>query len=326
MCENERERMDSIFLVRGHGIEELVDLSERPVIPKGYTLVTFSECGQVTYYKNLIGFTQLFQNPENKDILANPEIIKLSNLVDYDTIHIYREGDKYPKLSTSFVMDWPNSTNTSQYSMAKSGLYKFPLSSEHDFSIRTIDIVKQGFNPAIKDAEEFKSFYKDALYPTSEVLDRVTSSEIYGKLPKFYQLNLRLGKTVDYIFELCGPGVYYWPVCRGLNENVSSLRNYANNILDYYSYEIINNANASYLMHRRANYFPYYYTWLKNYNKVSEMMDANQLNEKIPNRLKNTLKTRRNKTNETYKQVIKIRRNSLNAQHKKTRKKKNNTY
>lgn len=313
--------MGSIYYVRGHGTEELVDMSERPVLPKGYTLVTFSECGQVTHDKDVMSFTELFKNPKNKDILANPDVTELSSLVDYDTIHIYREGDKYPKLRSSFILEWPHLTDKSKYSTAKSGLYKFPISPDYDFSIRNSGVV-QGLYPAPKDEDEFKSLYEGAVYPSSDVLDKAMRKDNRRGLPTYHELNkVYLGKTIDQIFEIGGPGVYYWPVCRGLKEGVSTIRNYSNDIWEHYVYNLneSNESTINYLKRRHIEYFPYYKTWYENYNKVVEMTDKNQTNEKIPDPLKNILKRRRNKINTTYKQISKIRRNSLNAQQTRKR-------
>jgi hypothetical protein len=314
--------MGSIYFVRGHGTEELVDMSERPVMPKGYTLVTFSECGQVTYDKDVMSFTELFKNPKNRDVLANPDKTELSSLVDYETIHIYREGDKYPKLRSSFILEWPHLTDKSKYSMAKSGLYKFPISPDFDFSIRDTGLVMRGFYAAPKDEDEFKSLYEGAVYPTSDALDKAMSKDRREQLPTYHELNkFYLGRTIDQIFEIGGPGVYYWPVCRGLKEEVSTVRNYSNNIWEHYAYNLnkSNESTKNYLKQRHIEYFPHYHTWHKTYNKVSDMMDENQSNKKIPNPLKNILKRRRNKINTTYKQISKIRRNSLNAQNRRTR-------
>lgn len=91
----------NVYIMLGHGGEDLVDPKERYVIPPGFTLVTLSVCGVSTYTKNVKALMTKFKalRALGADKLRNPK----ANSADIERrlgfpIRVYNPGDRYPLL------------------------------------------------------------------------------------------------------------------------------------------------------------------------------------------------------------------------------------
>jgi hypothetical protein len=119
------------FLIRGHGEEKHVPFSERKRIPPGITLVTVAECGEITSFSMMTSFWTAFGDPSLKEMFLDPIAYETElSLMLGKPIRIYTEGDLYPNLNNTLLVNWSNTT------YQQSGVYSFP--SETDFSYKHV--------------------------------------------------------------------------------------------------------------------------------------------------------------------------------------------
>jgi len=213
MAHNDRKA----FLVLGHGTEETVDFETRPELPQGCTLVTVAECGIITTKDEVCPMVEAFTVPSNRDVLMNPRMNKgvIEGYMGGKKIHIYRPGSKYPKLSLQMFLDWPASDKTEIF---KSGVYQFPI-QKSEFEIGTgatfCDRLFKTIGKYVDINEKLPADYDPqdqfggSLIPTvDEVIEKIRASRSSSdKLKKSLRYSLA-------VIVKCGPGVYYYIVCR----------------------------------------------------------------------------------------------------------------
>jgi hypothetical protein len=137
-----------------------------------------------------------------------------------------------------------------------------------------------------------------------------------GRYISEYKNKLRL--PIEKIFEIGGPGVYYWPVCRTLRYDRLNLSNYRKALTPSDDFEEDYTLFAK-LLSKKHRYQPYLDSWIDQYNEVQKLMNENAANENIPANTKVVLKQIRNRMNNTHKRVKTVRRGSMNVQNKKKR-------
>lgn len=309
----------SIFTILGHGEEELIDIEERNELPPGYTLVTFTECGNVSYHESTINkVITAFLNPANRDILEAKSTASLSGLFQStlndnvkshftklgildETIHVYHSGDKYPKLTCKMFLDWRHPTDYSKHVVAKAGLYKFPLIGDKASYTekKPIDIVSGSFYSSFTNTgdSEVKNLYSNAIIPSQEELSGILSERSGRYLSEFSK---RLSYPLEKIFEAGGPGVYYWVICRALASSVT-LENYV---------DVINDKYPSVA----ERYKPYIYRWIDRYDEVAPLMNQNAVNPEIKDTKKTKLQKIRNELNLVMSKIRRVRSKSINVQ------------
>jgi hypothetical protein len=200
---------DRIFvMVGGHGSEKLRDFPERDRLPAGYTLVTFTTAGSLvisdaTFYKLLAQFEK-----------ARPELLRsiaktrggLERVLGMRSgaIHVYEEGDRYPDIRFLPYADFPEGVR-------KSGMYQYPIRMNEFFHTDGRPIL---FNP--EDPEELEGMYEDSVYPTDRAAT-LLMKRVRGNNILFQKI---LNVPVREIMEQRGPGVYFFVVCRSLQEGL----------------------------------------------------------------------------------------------------------
>ena len=216
------------FIILGHGEENIISFKKRDKIPSGYTLVTLAESGVVATDEDVCPMIRIFS--EDDIGLATPISIKSTIEERLDKpIHIYTEGMKYPKLQVQLFTDWFNENNTS---FMKSGVYKYPLNAEHftlspentDFcqsQKKTLGPYKNDFiMNNLPDGFSVDELFSESLVPTVEQVNvKIGEIEaIKAQSPVSESLSNRLKTSLtmslEDIFAICGPGVYYYVVCR----------------------------------------------------------------------------------------------------------------
>jgi hypothetical protein len=306
---------DNIYIVNGHGSENLIEFETRRPMPPGYTLVTFSECATTSFLEITIAkVVKAFLDPANSVALQNPNTFELKKLLGdegkEETPNIYKEGDLYPDLSCEFFLDWDFPGDRGKHMIAKSGLYKFPLTGKlEDFlTKKTINVNAGSFKSFQKEnLEEVKDIYEGAIYPSRSYLDTllVPENQRNHYIPEFRK---KVTLPIEKIFELGGPGVYYWVICRGIG-------NSATNINNYYSY-----------LHEKRpelaeRYLPFLTTkfgsnWIRSYENIEKLMNENASDDALPISKKHKLKGIRNEMRKTVNTVTKIRRQSFTQANK----------
>ena len=236
------------FLVLGHGFEDPKEYDTRDVLPADTYLVTMTECGVASTSAD-----DMF--PIIEGMIAQPELFKDPETNQEHIIHLLRKGirilgpgDPYPFLHTNLVI---NVSNKGSNYLAKSGIYKLPLTRE-DFSIWPRDIAipddmrneapyivpLNNKNPMYLKVEQprtiletLQTVYRGAIFPNEKTLETTVTSD-----PNFPSGIVGLGhlqeqftQTLSQIFERLGPGVFYYPICRSIempmkNETLSPFR------------------------------------------------------------------------------------------------------
>ena len=231
---NKRVSMAEAYLLVGHGDEELrVPYDQRPQVPEGVVLVTFTECGVPTFLPHTGKlFEKMNTNSELFQRLAtdrSEETVKAIEGALGRKIHYYTEGMKYPSLYLSTLSDFhpPPKDGKSYTFYFKSGVYKLPNlhwkpSDQWEVTNTAITHKSTGyvFSPdqryapyghlveGDKDIDAARKSYEGSVFPDTETREKALRGEIDDR---FYIRN---------IFTKLGRGVYYWGGCRGTMEGV----------------------------------------------------------------------------------------------------------
>ncbi len=265
------------FVILGHGSEDVSKGFEaRAQLPAGYTLVTLAECGAVTKASQIDNFLGEFLNPDNKDLFSNPgsplNKARIQEIVG-SKIHLYREGNLYPNLSVSTLLDWKKRNESDTLSTGfyayKSGLYSFPLdqglfseprlknfpleSRYHwDFSsykqLLPAEISKELTNKGLFDLITIlKNLYNDSIFPTADYVESNLKGIAFDhppperrlkgqKVEKMFSLN-EFKKTIEFplsaFLEAGGPGVYFYVICRA-PKNTAPVKSYLDDLVPNY--------------------------------------------------------------------------------------------
>lgn len=304
---------EKAFIVCGHGEEDLLNLEERPVMPIGYTLVLFAECGAVSYLERTVSKTvNAFLDESNAEAILYPTKSRLKDLLGSD-VHIFRAGDHYPKLKTSLFLDWGISEDRGKQLVVKSGLYSFPLEGNaSDYLKQTTVDTDTGTARIFKDQSQIEKLYEHAIYPTNKEIDTIFKTR-YGSIMGIVRHPF-IKVTLEKLFEVGGPGVYYWPVCRSI-EDSPDLTNYLDT-LDSAIRKSSNNVTRKTLHTIKERYLPYIYTWMDHHSLIKSMMNADAANDRIAPETKEKLQRKMHKMglNEFREKIYKVRRNSISAQ------------
>jgi hypothetical protein len=282
------------FLIMGHGMEKLIDFKERPTLPSGYTLVTFAQCGAVTDYDVVIPFITKFVDDSVKEGLqtAAHETLRSNNIFGKTTpYHIYREGDRIPDLEAQLFVNMEE--EGTPFGFMKSGVYRLGDTELSDWVINPTHLsptlpYKQEqwmLDIPVTSAKKIKKTdaitmipptFAKSLYPTKEVAEttiRSMTGDMIAKDALIGHPSWRI--SLQDILKRFGPGVYYWPVCRGIQDtyHLSDYIKGLDGILFADQYSTFT-----------ARYKPYLY---RNYNlNVTDLATINALlleNSKNPN-------------------------------------------
>lgn len=213
------------FMILGHGAEDIgTTFEERRLLPDGYTLVTLSECGVVTFIETVSRFLAAFgdNTQPTQKMLSDPTHPANRRAIEEllgQKIHIYRSGTKYPSLTIRALVDW-KLEDEGGLSLMKSGLYSYPLdkdlftepyahphimptkSEQAAFGMRSL--VPERFS------EPIKQLYTGAIFPTSQM---VKDAWVEAKLD-YANFGEAMMFPLEAMFEAGGPGVYYYIICR----------------------------------------------------------------------------------------------------------------
>lgn len=219
-----------VYVFTGHGYEDLsLAFKDRKPMPKGYTLVTFTECGRKTNYTSILPTLGEMSKKEQlamfQDPTSNQKAIEAKLGA---TIKVYEpEEDFYPPLYYMPIGDHPTPNGNATF-YSKSGLYKLPLApltshleewsaSQSDVPSEDIEFLKSGYlakgtlpcedKPSDDQVKEHwpsvLGSFNGAVFPKEDELRDILAG------------NVANGFKIEEVFTRMGPGVYYWPICRG---------------------------------------------------------------------------------------------------------------
>jgi len=209
------EEKSDIFIVMGHGYEDVVQFEKRTILPEGYTVVTFCECGDFTTLTRMCPLYPSFVDGsyETKIRLLDPEQFK-REYPQY-MMHVYKPGSYIPTIKTTLKIVWnkfyrephlpskelPEGQTEEEHTtvkyVCKSGVYKYPVDERYLFNKEKDEMCgNTGWCAEIPDGDDSKEYILKSKEGSLEMR------------PSPY------GYTLDDIMRKFGPGVYYLPICR----------------------------------------------------------------------------------------------------------------
>jgi hypothetical protein len=209
------EEKSDIFIVMGHGYEDVVQFEKRTILPEGYTVVTFCECGGYTTLTRMCPLYPSFVDGsyETKNRLLDPELFK-REFPQY-MMHVYKPGSYIPTIKTTLKIVWnkfyrephlpsdemPEGQTEEEHTtvkyVCKSGVYKYPVDDRYLFNKEKDEMCgNTGWCAEIPDGDDPKEYVLKSTEGSLEMR------------PSPY------GYTLDDIMRKFGPGVYYLPICR----------------------------------------------------------------------------------------------------------------
>lgn len=203
----------NIFLIAGHGSENVVNFNKRNKVPDDKVIVLFPVCARPNFMNTGCTMTDMFNNPKFSRFLANPIKYreKIENHIGHP-IRIYLPNEYIPNMSTNLFLDF----DIENIICMKSGVYR----------INNIPEINRKILPEIKKSSQnlgtplCKRFIGTMSSP--EKYNVKIHNEIFkGNL---YQPALRNGNSfndlkyrsfkIDDIINTVGKGIYYYTGCR----------------------------------------------------------------------------------------------------------------
>lgn len=200
-----------LFLILGHGHENVIPYESRNTLPAGTYIVTLSECGIITQMWQLYNTMRAFMDKSNEDVLRDPisnkELINdllnkplAGGRLGNTQIRIYGPGENYPDIYTDLYAFFKSERSTaksaaSPATAAKSGVYTFPLDPE-TFLLQP-EQPENSIARVAGDPKKLEVIYSGSIFP-----------------PQKMQGDSQLRFPIKELIEKFGPGVYYYPICR----------------------------------------------------------------------------------------------------------------
>lgn len=195
-----------LFLISGHGHENVIPYESRNTLPAGTHIVTLSKCGIITQMWQLHNTMRAFMDKSNEDVLRDPisnkeRINALLNMPLADgrpgntQIRIYGPGENYPDIYTDLYAFFGSRGSGAKSAAAKSGVYTFPLDPE-TFLLQP-EQPENSIARVAGDPKKLEDLYSGSIFP-----------------PKEMQGDSQLRFPIKELIEKFGPGVYYYPICR----------------------------------------------------------------------------------------------------------------
>lgn len=222
-----------VFVFTGHGD----DSGDTKQLPPGVTLVTFTTCGTAAALDDTFQIFEVMKK-YGKDFFSNPADPINRGKIETELkrpIRVYTKGGEYPDLwyFSTGVNSIPSDDkipSLENYDIFfKSGVYKLPLGPiernpewkmpggleerliQEGLVTEDDDFLMYGYvreKPvgrdalAAKYADGITKSYAGAVFPDQETVTKIANggSDLV---------------PIEVVFKALGPGVYYWPICRG---------------------------------------------------------------------------------------------------------------
>jgi len=214
--------LDNIYLINGHGFENVIDFEHRNVMPDDKVLIVFPVCARPNYMDTGCQFMELFDNPDNKKILRNPiKYRKEISRILKRPIRIYLPGEYVPEMTTTLFLQFTKQTTV----IAKSGVYRMGNIPKMDRNV--LREAQNGIELlGSQSCKEFSGVINRPIDYTSEVHKNVYKGNIYkpaNKRDTFNKLSERYFKIKDILHDT-GTGIYYYMGCRSSSTQIAPER------------------------------------------------------------------------------------------------------
>lgn len=208
----EEGKKKNVFLIVGHGSENVVDFKRRTKVPDDKVIVVFPVCARPNFMDTGCQFMDMFNDPQYDKILKNPIKYRdrISNVLKRP-IRIYLPGEYIPDMSTNLFLDFEKDTTV----IAKSGVYriqKIPQIDRTNFAKATT--VKEELGSPL--CNQFTGVIKQPSEYTSKIHHEVYRGNLYkpaSKRESYKSLSYRNFRIMDIMKEV-GAGIYYYIGCR----------------------------------------------------------------------------------------------------------------
>ena len=203
----------NIFLISGHGSENVVDFKTRNKVPEDKVVVVFPVCARPNYMTTGCTVTNMFNDPKFSRFLANPIKYreKIENHIGHP-IRIYLPNEYMPNMSSNLFLDF----DKEDIVCMKSGVYR----------INKIPEINRNILPDTKNPKQYfgtpscRKFL--GIMSSPEKYNAKIHNEVFkGNL---YPPALRSGKTfndlkyrsfkIQDVIDTVGNGIYYYIGCR----------------------------------------------------------------------------------------------------------------
>jgi len=201
------EVADKVYIISGHGSEQIHKFERRYTMPSDKILVTFAVCARPNFMDTACKFFEVFSDPRYTEMLKNPieNKARITQLLGRP-IHIYLPGERTPELNSNLFLNFEKRESV----IAKSGVYavphlpgfnraKMPVphgASGLSYCTSFVGTVPNGYTPGLH-----KEVYRGNIY---KPLNR---PRVYGQLA---MSNYSLKTVMNDV----GAGVYYYIGCR----------------------------------------------------------------------------------------------------------------
>lgn len=216
----------NVYLISGHGSENIINFNKRKTMPKDKVLVVFPVCGRKNYMDIACKFMNYFNDVKNGKYLANP--IKYKEQIENDLdfpIRVYLPGEKVPELSTSLFLDFEKEKGLY---LTKSGVFR--LGSIPEFKNKKI-ITTKAKNVGHTCTGNLVGQVKSYEEYTSNIHNDVYRGSVY-KVPYSSFDNLKYQNlSINSILDKQGQGIYYYIGCRSTAGPVANEEEYTDVLL-----------------------------------------------------------------------------------------------
>lgn len=209
----------NIYIVNGHGGEDLNDFSKRSTMPDDKVLVVFPVCGKANYLSTICKFMDIFNDPKNIKWMMDP--IKYQGQIEealHYPLRIFLPGDKVPFLTTNMFLDFEF---PGKVVLAKSGVMEvanIPAINRKKLEGTNNMKYSLGHTSCFK----YNGIIDDPTKYTMSVHNELFKGNKYDKaaIPQGYsQMKHRKFKVTDILNDM-GPGIYFYTGCRAANADI----------------------------------------------------------------------------------------------------------
>lgn len=207
----------NVYLINGHGSENIRSFGQRQVLPKDKMLVVFPACGRDSYMSVVCKFMNIFNDTKNIRILSNPVKYKskIERLLGFG-IRIYLSGDRVPFLSTNLFFNFEKADDIV---LLKSGVFEMGnVPSINRDRLKSTDWIQACDNYCGKIDGPNK--YDTAIHHETfkgNVFSAAGNKSRYSKM---------VSRTFDVmdIMQKVGSGIYFYTGCRSSQQKLSEKR------------------------------------------------------------------------------------------------------
>jgi hypothetical protein len=210
--EGNKRNKHPVYTMIGHGSEALNTFHQRKKMPEDKMLILFSVCGRSTYSNNICLFEKLFasNDPLHQKWLKNPILYK-DNIEQHVgvPIHIYLPGDRMPNITNTLFLQFEVAGQKHPI-LTKSGVFKMG-----DIPPINRSVLRQAI-PSLRNCDDFIGEIDDPDKYTKKVYREVYKGNVFPIEYKPYHLQKTQHYHVSQVFDVIGPGIFYYVGCRSM--------------------------------------------------------------------------------------------------------------